>query len=85
MGEENLKKTENVQYFVEESKVESTERGSYLTYGIRAVAAGRSADRIADISTDRGFVEMLAERCNRLSVSLLHFRDVIEDAVAFNL
>ncbi len=44
--------------------------------------AGRLVVALEDISPDRAFVENLAERCNALGVSALHFRDIVEDALA---
>ncbi len=50
----------------------------YRCYGIRLCFAGTTVD-VEDLSLNRQEVEELAERCNRLSLSPLHFQDVLED------
>lgn len=50
----------------------------YRCYGIRLCFAGATVD-VEDLSLNRQEVEELTEKCNRLSLSPLHFQDVLED------
>ncbi|MCC8131881.1 MAG: DUF6514 family protein [Oscillospiraceae bacterium] len=49
------------------------------TYGIIATGSDGVIDEIPDISADREAVYELAELMNREQLSLVHFRDAIED------
>lgn len=68
---------------VEETYVLGSERRS--SYGIAlfsdAVNCGTSTiiDEIGDITDNRKQLEVLVEQCNKLELSPLHFRDVVED------
>lgn len=54
--------------------------GNYITYGIELLdESGVVVNRISDIDTNRREVEELCERCNMLSLSPVHFRDVVDD------
>ena len=50
----------------------------YRTYGIRLFYAGTEVS-VEDLSLNREVVEELVERCNRLQLSPIHFKDVLED------
>ncbi|MCD7770752.1 MAG: DUF6514 family protein [Oscillospiraceae bacterium] len=49
------------------------------TYGIIAVDSDRVLDEIKDISVNKNAVEELAWLMNREQLSLIHFRDAVED------
>ncbi len=49
------------------------------SYGISAFEDGKELDRLDDVSPDRIFVEDMAAVFNRTGLSLVHFRDVVED------
>ena len=51
----------------------------YIFYGISALEGGQPRISVRDVCTDRRRVERLVEDCNRLGLSPLHLRDVIED------
>jgi len=52
----------------------------YTTYGIKiADSVGNMRLFIADVSTNRAFVENFAAICERDRVSLCHVMDVLED------
>ena len=55
-------------------------------YGIalceRAAGGCAVIDAVRDLGRSRGEVERLAEACNRLSLSRIHFREVVEDFLA---
>jgi hypothetical protein len=57
-----------------------------VTYGIalcrRAEGECEVVDAVRDLGGDRGEVEHLAAVCNRLALSAVHFRDVVEDFLA---
>ena len=50
----------------------------YVCYGIAMTYAGATVT-VEDISLNRAEVEALSERCNRLELSPLHFKEVLED------
>ncbi len=54
---------------------------NYVCYGIRLICAGTEVT-VEDLSLDREEVEELVALCNRLELSPVHFRDVIEDFLA---
>lgn len=55
-------------------------------YGIALCKRGAGEceviEAIRDLGGDRGEIEHLADACNRLSLSPIHFRDVVEDFLA---
>ncbi len=51
-------------------------------YGIQMISNGDVIDYIKDISINRSNVEELAEKCNSLEVSEVHFRDVVLDYIS---
>jgi len=56
-----------------------------FSYGIAVFADAAQTgtaviiDEIGDVSDDREKVEMLAALCNKLDLSPLHLRDIVED------
>ena len=74
----------SITYGVAEEKYECGKENR-VSYGIVAYADSDrdgTASIVAsarDISADKQVVELLAEKCNRMEVSLVHFFDVIED------
>lgn len=51
---------------------------TYCCYGVRLCYAGVTVC-VEDLSLDREAVQDLVEKCNRLQLSPIHFRDVAED------
>lgn len=58
--------------------VKTMDGKEYHTYGIRLSYAGTEVS-VEDLSLDKNAVLQLAERCNRLQLSPIHFKDVLED------
>jgi len=60
--------------------------GSRDCYGLAAYADGNCEESpvavIHDITTDQQALVHLAETCNRLQLSILHIRDIVEDFLA---
>lgn len=58
---------------------------SRITYGIAAYADAENdgtatvLQSINDITSDREKIQALVETCNRLKLSIIHLRDVVED------
>ncbi len=51
-------------------------------YGIKATdSAGNTLKEFSDVFTDRCKAEKLANSCNKCELSIVHFEDVIEDAL----
>lgn len=73
---DDLKGTE---YVIVEEETECDEYGNVVSYGIAAKKDGRKLDEVNDISFDRETVKRLAEMFNELELSIVHFRDVLED------
>ena len=73
---DDLKGTE---YVIVEEETECDEYGNVVSYGIAAKKDGRKLDEVNDISLDRETVKRLAEMFNELELSIVHFRDVLED------
>jgi hypothetical protein len=71
-------------YRVFEERLSLPDCGAYSAYGIAAyaVGSGRTAARVADISTDKRRVDALAAKFNRLALRPVHLRDVVEDFLA---
>lgn len=53
--------------------------------GIAAIDGAEQLDHIADIAPDAEEVERLAARLNQSAVSLIHFREVVEDYIVSRL
>ena len=57
--------------------------GEYHTYGIMAIQQAPEGrhykTEICDIATDLAAVQNLADRFNRGELSVIHFRDAVED------
>lgn len=61
----------------------SEEGERYISYGISAKSAwGTPLDEIKDVSTNRRIVTELVSKLNRMNVSVLHLKDVVEDFLA---
>ncbi len=57
--------------------------GEYTTYGIRLERSrGQAGQTLCDISTDRAFVEAMAQLFNRFRLSAIHFEDMVSDFLA---
>ena len=64
----------------------STEEFKNVTvYGITLVINGCETGKIADISSEREFVEHIVNKLNSHDVSEVHFYDVVEDFTARQL
>ena len=50
--------------------------------GLAAVEDDRILDELTDISIDRSIVHEMAETLTRCEVSIVHFREVVEDLLA---
>ncbi len=85
MSGNRKKEAGNIRYIVVGERRHSPELGVYQSYGILGVRAARKrrAAYVSDISTDRAFVSMLAERCTDGQLSASHLRDVVLDALGF--
>lgn len=59
-----------------------TPAGEYLLCGLAAVEGDRILDELTDISIDRTLVRQMAETLTRFEVSIVHFREVVEDLLA---
>ncbi|MCD7822866.1 MAG: DUF6514 family protein [Oscillospiraceae bacterium] len=55
------------------------ERKGICTYGIAAVDSGEILAEISDISANRAALSELSQLMNREKLSLIHFKDVVED------
>lgn len=53
-----------------------------ISSGIAAYEGEHLVEQIPDITTDHAAAERFAQTLNSMEVSLLHFRDVVEDFVA---
>ena len=73
-------KSESVTYCVVPSQI-CIEDEEYITYGIGAIEQDVMVDYILDISTDFDKIKELVELCNDEDLSLIHLRDIAEDAV----
>ncbi len=56
--------------------------GEYLLCGLAAIEDDRTLDELTDISIDRSLVRHMAETLTRCEVSIVHFREVVEDLLA---
>ncbi|MEA5137170.1 MAG: DUF6514 family protein [Candidatus Fimivivens sp.] len=60
--------------------------GSCSVFGLRAYEEGNKCSEsiccIEDISPDKKFVEALCERLRRYDVHLVHFKDIVIDAIS---
>lgn len=50
--------------------------------GLAAVEGDRILDELTDISIDQSLVRHMAETLTRCEVSIVHFREVVEDLLA---
>ena len=53
-----------------------------LLCGIAAIAHDRILDELTDISIDHSLVQRMAETLTHHEVSIVHFREVVEDLLA---
>ena len=51
-------------------------------YGIEA--AGESIVRIPDLTTNKALVDKLVNKCNSLSLSIIHIKEICEDFLVSN-
>ena len=59
------------------------EKKKYVTYGIAAVDTfGRVIKSFSDVFFDKAKAEQLIALCNKEKLSLIHLKDVVEDALA---
>lgn len=56
--------------------------GELCLCGLAAVENDRILDELTDISIDRSLVCHMAETLTRCEVSIVHFREVVEDLLA---
>ena len=59
-----------------------TPSGEFCLCGLAAVEGDRILDELTDISIDRSLVRRMAETLTRCEVSIVHFREVVEDLLA---
>ena len=76
-----FQKPASITYDIVASEFTNENAIRYTRYGIRAMTSGIVLDEIADLSTDYEGIKRLVNRCNRYSLAIEHFRDVIEDFV----
>lgn len=74
----------HITYVVVE-KTDSSQSNTRTSYGIAAYTNGTVNDEFAviaaihDITTDRNALTTLVTQCNRLKLSPIHLRDIVED------
>lgn len=68
-----------IEYRLFTERLENEERGSYIAYGLEAVAEGHVCRHISDISVDAAAVRRLAMLCNQCQLDIHHLDDVVED------
>ena len=72
-------------YRVLNERLWDSDAGTYTAYGIAAcrpeAGAWKIIARISDVFLRAEDAEHFAAQCNRQALSLVHFRDVVEDAV----
>lgn len=71
-------KDSGVYYFVLPSVTE-IDGVLYTTYGIGAAENNQVVDSILDLSTNLSAVKSFVNLCNTEELSLIHFRDAVED------
>ena len=71
-----------MRYYVTEDMMYCEDVGKYRSYGIELREGERVIERIRDIDISREGVEALCKLCNKLELSPIHFRDVIEDYIS---
>lgn len=71
-----------VQYRTEKHRFNPENAAPYESYCLCCYRDGAPVLQIADLSLSGSSVERLAEQCNRLELSPLHLRDVVEDFLA---
>ncbi len=57
------------------------EEATYTSFGI-ACECNSEVVVLDDISSDKSYVEKICTTLNKFEVSVLHFRDVVEDIIA---
>lgn len=70
-----------VHYRVKKQHRRTDEIGAYCTYGLEP-QCGRTSTCIDDVSTTESWARRICECCNRGELSLIHFREVVEDFLA---
>lgn len=74
-----------LKYRVFEEKLISDEIEVYVSYGLKCYNVSNENEEcvasISDISTDRSFVERLAEKCTEGQLFPIHLLDVVEDFI----
>ncbi len=68
-------------YYVIHSHITGDDLAEHITYGIQLSQNGCILAEINNISTDFQAVCTLANKCTRLCLSPIHFRDVVEDFI----
>lgn len=71
-----------IKYVLTEGTAQVGGQGEARVCGITAVEDSEALDEIADISADRELVCRMADMLTRCEVSIIHFRDVVEDLLA---
>ena len=68
-----------VKYTVVEERNSCDEYGNITSYGIAVRRDGHQLDEVDDVSLDKESVKKLVDMFNELELSIVHFRDVLED------
>lgn len=75
-----------IEFYAAEELLYSEEIGSFTAYGIGACEKNECEKKkliyISNIFLEKQKAEQLAAMCNRLQLSPLHLRNVVEDAVS---
>ncbi|MBR3848119.1 MAG: hypothetical protein IKM21_02380 [Oscillospiraceae bacterium] len=71
-----------MKYYVTEDIMYLEDVGKYKSYGIELREGECVIEKIRDIDISREGVEELYALCNKLELSPIHFRDVIEDYIS---
>ena len=73
------------QYLPIEEQLFSADLGDYHSFGIVAfkICGGKRQQEAfaSDVSTDRDFVEELAERCTAAQLDPIHLKDIVLDSI----
>lgn len=70
-------------YRVRENTVRDEERKAHTVYGIEAVGSGGEIlSGFSDVFTEKQKAERFAYSCNSGGLSLSHFSDAVDDALA---
>lgn len=69
-------------YRVRQDTIHDEESKTHTVYGIEAIGdGGEMLSSFPDVFFDRGRAERFADRCNSEGLSLIHFMNVLEDAL----